>query len=288
MSSFDVLQGRNPWQRQRDQATRPPVPALESDSLARGMLPLAMPSAAAAHSPVQASPFLGMYDDCLTKQKDGDHKADATGKTLAGGSQQSADEEKEKDSPDKTKKRKVKQLQQLIDRLHRLDKQAAKLQKQGKSDEAEAKRQESAALKEQAIDQAIDAYDIDVSNAKFVDYDAGEDGEGGANRKGEIRLGDAAFQSGSWLGSTIGHESEIHINEQLQKGNWYTGKQGTALQEVQAYQYEIDNAERFGTSRKNLKELKRRRKSHLTQLSDEYPDRAGTGDYTMKAGEESL
>ncbi len=289
MSLFDVLPEKKPapWHGHGPLAPQLPGPDLESIPQNRPVLP---PTSAGAvvNSSVQAHPFSGMYDDGVTKKKDEDHKADATDTTPAGGPDQAADDEKHKNNPDKIKKRKVKELQKIIDQLHKLDKQAAKLEKQGKADEAEAQRQASAALKEQAIDKAIDAYDIDVSNAKFVDYDANTSGEGGANKKGEIRLGDDAFKSASWLGSTIGHESEIHINQQLQKGNWYTGPQGTALQEVQAYQYEIDNAKRFGTSRKNLKDLKGRRKSHMADLSEDYQDRAKAGDYTMKAGEELL
>ena len=66
---------------------------------------------------------------------------------------------------------------------------------------------------------------------------------------GSVRIGPAAFRrTPGWLASTIGHEVEIHVNQQAMKGRWWTDTQGTAIQEVQAYQYEIRSALRFGVS----------------------------------------
>lgn len=262
----------DPWQRTAV------APALNEAPGAREVQPAAAEVARPDAQAAQAQLFGGMYGDTETateKHKDGGLHGDGTEKDKAatgGGG----------------KAKKVKALQRVIKRLHKLDAEADKLEAENKDEEAEKKREASAKLKQKAINKAIDAYDIDVSNAKFVKYDADTPGEGGANQRGEIRLGDDAFSSASWLGSTLGHESEIHINQQLEKGNWYTGDQGTALQEVQAYQYEIKNAKRFGTSKKDLKELKQRRKSHMDVLSDDYRARARAGKYTMKPGEENL
>ncbi|MFO0578849.1 MAG: hypothetical protein U1A78_33010 [Polyangia bacterium] len=269
----------DPWQ----PAAVAPAPQEEAGADEEAQQPAAVEVAGPDAQAAQAQLFGGMYGD--TEPATEKHK---------GGGKHGGDKDKDKDKdraakdPDeKAKAKKVKALKKVIKKVHKLDKEAAKLEAEGKDDEAEKKREESAKLKQKAIDKAIDAYDIDVSNAKFVKYDAATAGEGGANQRAEIRLGDAAFSSASWLGSTLGHESEIHINEQLKKGNWYTGAQGTALQEVQAYQYEIDNAKRFGTSKKDLKDLKQRRKSHMDALSHDYQERARDGNYTMKHGEEN-
>ena len=92
--------------------------------------------------------------------------------------------------------------------------------------------------------------------------------------------------SPGWLGSTIGHESEVHVNRQMMKGNWYTGDIGTALQEVESYQYELDNVDRYGTSKTDQKNLEQRRRSHFDALPSDYQQRATNGDYTMKEGDE--
>jgi hypothetical protein len=91
----------------------------------------------------------------------------------------------------------------------------------------------------------------------------------------------------AWLGSSIGHEVEIHVNEQAMKGRWYTGPQGTALQEVQAYDYEISNAKRYGTSPADLADLKKRRSDNYSQLNAYYKTQADAKNYVMKAGEEN-
>lgn len=267
--------GIDPWQ----PAAVAPAPQEEAGADEEAQQPAAVEVAGPEAQEAQAQLFGDMYGD-----------AEAATDKHKGGGKHGGDADKDKaakDPDEKAKAKKVRALKKIIKTAHKLDKEADKLEADGKDDEAAKKREESAKLKQKAIDKAIDAYDIDVSNAKFVKYDAATAGEGGANKKGEIRLGDAAFSSASWLGSTLGHESEIHINEQLKKGNWYTGAQGTALQEVQAYQYEIDNAKRFGTSKKDLKDLKQRRKSHMSVLSNDYKERARDENYTMKPGEEN-
>lgn len=141
--------------------------------------------------------------------------------------------------------------------------------------------------KQEAIDKAIKYYKIDTSKTKSVTYDPKNKGEAVTSKDGTVKIGDKAFSSPNWLGSSIGHEVEIHVNEQAKKGNWYTGTQGTALQEVQAYDYEIANAKRYGTSKKDIADLKARRAAYYSELNSDYKARADAKNYLMKPGEEN-
>jgi hypothetical protein len=144
-----------------------------------------------------------------------------------------------------------------------------------------------AGKKQEAIDKALKHYNIDTSNTKSVKYDSTVKGEAVASKDGTIRVGDDAFASPGWLGSSLSHEIEIHINQQAKKGNWYTGPQGTALQEVQAYDHEIANAKKHGLTKAEVKDLKKRRKSYYDQLNPEYKKQADKGNFVMKKGEEN-
>ena len=141
--------------------------------------------------------------------------------------------------------------------------------------------------KQEAIDETIKHYGIDDTKTKEVVYDSSVSGEAAATKSGKVKVGDDAFSSPSWLASSLSHEIEIHVNNQAKKGNWYTGKEGTALQEVEAYDHEISHAKKFGTSKSEIKDLENRRKSHYDQLSPDYKKRADKGDYTMKPGDEA-
>ena len=140
--------------------------------------------------------------------------------------------------------------------------------------------------KQEAIDKAIKDYGIDVSNTKGVTYDPTVSGEAETSSDGTVRVGDDAFASPGWLGSSLAHETEVHVNKQAEKGNWYLGAQGTALQEVEAYDHEIANAKKFGLTDTEIKELEKRRSSHYDELEPDYKKRADKGIYTMKTGEE--
>lgn len=253
------------------------------------------PSNVCGPAAASGSPYAGMYDDAgetkssppsvgMTPVADGaplDYSpANPTAEQLA--------EIKEAE-----KQANIKRIQADIDAAKALEAEATKLEKSGDVAGAAAKRASAAGKKQSAIDLSITTYDIDVSNAESVKYDASTSGEGetrpnNAGDKGIVTIGDDAFANAAWLASTIGHESEVHINRQLMKGNWYSGAVGTDLQEVETYQYEIDSAARYGTSEEQVKDLKARRKTHYDALPKEYQERAGKKDYTMKAGEENL
>ena len=160
---------------------------------------------------------------------------------------------------------------------------------QAKKLEAEGKTAEAAAKKQEAIDEAIKVYNIDTSKTKSVTYDPAERDMASTSPDGDVTVGDGAFRNPAWLGSTIGHESEVHVNEQGAKDKWYEGEEGTAVQEVQAYDYEIANAERYGTNSADLEQLKRARQRQYNKLSDEYKQRVDGNppNYDMKPGDEA-
>src|SRR5713101_4733525 len=128
----------------------------------------------------------------------------------------------------------------------------------------------AAAMRQRAIDEAIKHFGIDTSKTKSVTYDPTVSGEAVTSSDAKVRVGDAAFRSPEWLGSSVGHEVEVHVNEQAAKGKWYTGPEGTNIQEVQAYDYEIANAKRYGTSPADVADLEKRRKDYHDGLSPAY------------------
>jgi len=137
--------------------------------------------------------------------------------------------------------------------------------------------------RQKAIDESIKLYSIDTNGIKSITYDPSLSDNGVASSDGSVRIGRAAFAAGAtvgWLGSTIAHEGEIHIKEQANKGLWWGDEQGTAIQEVQAYDHEINNAKRFGLSDTEVSELKSERKDYYDELNSENKTRADNGDFS--------
>lgn len=100
--------------------------------------------------------------------------------------------------------------------------------------------------RELAIADAIVAYDIDVSAANGVYYDPGLSSVGLTSLNGVVTIGPQAFDDAGTLGSSIGHEAEVHAvqlaNNQLAMKSTF----GRNLNEAQAYSYEVANADRYG------------------------------------------
>jgi RHS repeat-associated protein len=65
---------------------------------------------------------------------------------------------------------------------------------------------------------------------------------------GNVVLGPGAYKSWSFLGSTLGHEIEIHWMKQMSVFGNYTDTQDFYLREVQAHRYNVLSASRFGNS----------------------------------------
>jgi hypothetical protein len=132
-----------------------------------------------------------------------------------------------------------------------------------------------------AIDAAIANHEIDTSHVKgSVAYDPTLAEEGATSHDGRVRIGRAAFRSAAWLASTIAHEVEVHVNRQAMPGRWYTDSEGAALQEVEAYDYEIQHAAHFDLSAHEVVELRRRRLFYYQWLSPGNQAKADAGDYT--------
>lgn len=81
--------------------------------------------------------------------------------------------------------------------------------------------------------------------------------------------------------SKLGHEIEVHFQMQAQAGNWWTDVQGTAIQEVQAYDYELSNAARFGLSTSEINLLRNTyRPQYYNQLNAANRARAAAGNFS--------
>lgn len=125
-------------------------------------------------------------------------------------------------------------------------------------------------------------------------YDPDVDGEGSTGpsdkdpKKVRTRLGEKAFfdptdgttPSIPWLASSKMHEIMGH-GSQAAAGNWYEDDKGTAIQEVEAYDVELKNAERTGISQGEIDELKKRRKEWYDQLNEANQKKVDKGDYTL-------
>jgi hypothetical protein len=113
-----------------------------------------------------------------------------------------------------------------------------------------------------AIDWAVSAYHIDLSNVSRPDpngngitFNPNLQQPGLSSLDSQVTpnkifayIGPAAFESTGWLGSSIAHEAEAHGN-QARTGTWYTDTTGSTLNEAQAWFYEYTQRGRFGISR---------------------------------------
>ncbi len=134
---------------------------------------------------------------------------------------------------------------------------------------------------QKAINKTIEYYEIDVSNVKGkVTYDSSLAGAE-TSSDGSVELGSGHITSPGWLASSIAHETEVHVNEQAEEGNWYTDEpDGINIQECEAYDYEIANKDRFGLTDDEVKSLEKTRKAYYDGMSQEYKDQADKGIYT--------
>mgnify|MGYP002400494970 CR=1 FL=1 len=134
--------------------------------------------------------------------------------------------------------------------------------------------------KQGAIDEAIKQYGLGLKDVKGTpQYDSSTSGEGATSPDGSVTIGDAAFSSPGWLASSVGHEG-LHAT-QAAEGRWYTDDEGTALNEVECYDWELANARQNGLSTTEIAELQSRRQAHYDALSDTVKKRVDKGDYTL-------
>jgi hypothetical protein len=117
-----------------------------------------------------------------------------------------------------------------------------------------------------AIDEAIRQYRLDTSAAKGpITFDSEVSGEGLTDRDGTVKIGEDAFSSPAWLASSIGHEI-VHA-EQGRDGRWNDTRQGVAMNEVEAYDWELARVNEFGLSAQERETLARRRETKFNRLN---------------------
>jgi RHS repeat-associated protein len=72
---------------------------------------------------------------------------------------------------------------------------------------------------------------------------------------GEVTLGPRAYITWSHLGSTLGHEIEVHWNRQFLPFGNYQGSHDYDVREAAAYKYNLENAQRFGNTAAEVQEF---------------------------------
>ncbi len=122
--------------------------------------------------------------------------------------------------------------------------------------------------KQGAIAEAIKQYGIDTKNMTGQPmYNSLLREEAARTRpNGMVDIGEGAFRSPGKLASTIGHEA-MHTN-QLAEGRWYTDAQGTAINEVECYDWQIANAPHFRLTEDEVEGLKGLRQKYYDTLTD--------------------
>lgn len=152
---------------------------------------------------------------------------------------------------------------------------------------------------QEAINETIRVYKINltvtgrnrtganVSKTARVIYNASVKGDGQTTPCGLVEIGPAAFTNHSvgWLASTIQHEL-VHVKQDAE-GRWYTGDQGWAMNEVEAYDHELANADQKGLTAAEKKDLQTRRNSWYNRLNDANKKRVDRGDYSLPPGQEN-
>lgn len=165
-------------------------------------------------------------------------------------------------------------LDALLDEIHELDRQLGALpaSRADRPDPALARHRaqllvRAARLKQAAIQRAVATYGIDVGRVPDgVNYSSagamrGRDGATYVDRDGTVRvqIGDTAFRSAAWLGSSIAHEVEVHVNRQLAASPPDARAGEMVGDEIEAYDFEIASAARFGLNDQELSEVRERR-----------------------------
>jgi hypothetical protein len=74
--------------------------------------------------------------------------------------------------------------------------------------------------RQKAIDKTIEHFRINTADIKSVKNDPSLVGDGQASSDGRIKIGPKAFKSYGWPSSTLGHEIEVHFQQQAKHGNW--------------------------------------------------------------------
>lgn len=132
-----------------------------------------------------------------------------------------------------------------------------------------------------AIQEAIKQHNIDVSKFKSIRYDEDCELDADVAADGSVRIGRGAFRSPGYLASTIGHEA-LHRDQRVEGRldvNAKNNSQNIHMNEVEAYDWELKNADKHGLDSIDIKTISRRRNAHYNKLSDENKQRVDDGNY---------
>lgn len=133
--------------------------------------------------------------------------------------------------------------------------------------------------KDGAIAESVKQYGIDTSKAKGAPkFNASTSGEGDTDPDGTVSIGDKAFTSPGWLASSVGHEM---VHTQQIADRWYTDAQGTHVNEIEAYDWEIKHAPDNGLTAAEVAVLTRRRTSHYNKLNADNKKIIDGGSYKL-------
>lgn len=136
----------------------------------------------------------------------------------------------------------------------------------------------------QAIRLAIQIGGIDTSVAAGIQFDPALPNDADTSPEGVISIGKSAMLSPAWLVSTLKHEM-AHVR-QGREGRWYNGPQGTALNEVEAYDAELAGAEASGLTTLEKNAIISRQAHSYNELNKANRGRADSHVYTLPAAEE--
>jgi len=114
---------------------------------------------------------------------------------------------------------------------------------------------------------AADHFGIDDSGVtyKYNAHPRANPGQMSVN--GELLLGAGAFSSWSQLGSVLGHEIEVHWQLQIVGRGWGNSDAQLWAGEYEAYNYNVDQAGRFGNSASQVEFFKAQQQRAFNNLS---------------------
>jgi WXG100 family type VII secretion target len=129
-----------------------------------------------------------------------------------------------------------------------------------------------------AIDLAVKAYDLDLSavNGKIT-FDPNLTTEGKTMPDGRVVIGPDAFSSPGILASTIGHEA-VHARQNAE-GRGAKDAQTLALNDLECYAWELDNAKLNGLTRAERQDIKERRLHEYSKLNKENQRKVDAGSH---------
>ena len=133
---------------------------------------------------------------------------------------------------------------------------------------------------QQAIELAIDLYGIDISDANGMPtYSTALSDTSVTYDDGTVEIGSDFFTTPGLLATTLGHEM-VHTH-QLAEGRWYLEEQGVIMNEVEAYDWELQNAAANGLSQAEIDEITLLRSLYYDVLTAENQALADQGIYNL-------